>query len=73
MRTDTPAHGLWSLVVINAAVFIIFASWVPGEGGPVDWELGLWVAIWLPPTSALLTLSFLGGSAWRRPPRPCGI
>ena len=25
MNTDVPAYGLWSLVVINAAVFIIFA------------------------------------------------
>ncbi len=25
MSTDTPAYGLWLLVVINAAVFIIFA------------------------------------------------
>ena len=25
MSTDAPAYGLWSLVVINAAVFILFA------------------------------------------------
>lgn len=25
MNTETPAYGLWSLVVINAAIFIIFA------------------------------------------------
>jgi protein-S-isoprenylcysteine O-methyltransferase Ste14 len=25
MHTDTPAYGLWSLVIINAAVFILFA------------------------------------------------
>lgn len=25
MNTDVPAYGLWSLVVINAAIFIIFA------------------------------------------------
>ena len=27
MHTNTPASGLWSLVIINAAVFIIFATW----------------------------------------------
>jgi methanethiol S-methyltransferase len=25
MSLETPAYGLWSLVVINSAVFIIFA------------------------------------------------
>ena len=25
MNTDIPAYGLWSLVIINAAIFIIFA------------------------------------------------
>ena len=25
MNHDVPAYGLWSLVIINAAVFIVFA------------------------------------------------
>jgi len=25
MNEDTPAYGLWSLVIINAAIFIMFA------------------------------------------------
>jgi protein-S-isoprenylcysteine O-methyltransferase Ste14 len=38
MHTDTPAYGLWSLVVLNAAVFIIFAFSFTHPRSPRDWR-----------------------------------
>jgi methanethiol S-methyltransferase len=38
MHTDTPAYGLWSLVVINAAVFIIFAFSFTHPRSARDWR-----------------------------------
>ena len=38
MRHDTPAYGLWSLVFINAAVFIIFAFSFTHPRKARDWR-----------------------------------
>jgi len=38
MHTDTPAYGLWSLVVLNVAVFIIFAFSFTHPRSPRDWR-----------------------------------
>lgn len=38
MNTDTPAYGLWSLVIINSAVFIIFAFSFTKPKTPRDWR-----------------------------------
>ncbi len=36
--TDAPAYGLWTLVVINSAVFIIFAYSFAKPQSPRDWR-----------------------------------
>lgn len=36
--TDEPAYGLWSLVVINSLVFIIFAFSFSKPRTPRDWR-----------------------------------
>ena len=38
MNQDTPAYGLWSLVVINSLVFIIFAFSFTKPRTPRDWR-----------------------------------
>ena len=38
MSTDTPAYGLWSLVVINSAVFLIFAFSFTKPRTARDWR-----------------------------------
>jgi len=38
MNTDTPAYGLWSLVIINSLVFIIFAFSFAKPKTPRDWR-----------------------------------
>jgi protein-S-isoprenylcysteine O-methyltransferase Ste14 len=38
MHTDTPAYGLWSLVIINAAVFILFAFSFTHPRSARDWR-----------------------------------
>src|SRR3989338_6797694 len=38
MNTDVPAYGLWSLVIINSAVFIIFAFSFAKPNTPRDWR-----------------------------------
>jgi protein-S-isoprenylcysteine O-methyltransferase Ste14 len=38
MHTDTPAYGLWSLVIINAAVFIVFAFSFTHPRSARDWR-----------------------------------
>jgi protein-S-isoprenylcysteine O-methyltransferase Ste14 len=38
MHADTPASGLWPLVVLNAAVFIIFAFSFTHPRSPCDWR-----------------------------------
>lgn len=36
--TDTPAYGLWSLVVLNSVVFIVFAFSFARPGSARDWR-----------------------------------
>lgn len=38
MNTDAPAYGLWSLVIINSLVFIIFAFSFTKPKTPRDWR-----------------------------------
>ena len=38
MSLETPAYGLWSLVVINSAVFIIFALSFTRPRTARDWR-----------------------------------
>ena len=38
MHSDTPAYGLWSLVILNAAVFIIFAFSFTHPHSARDWR-----------------------------------
>jgi len=38
MNTDVPDYGLWSLVIINSAVFIIFAFSFTKPKTPQDWR-----------------------------------
>jgi protein-S-isoprenylcysteine O-methyltransferase Ste14 len=38
MHEDMPAYGLWSLVVINSAVFILFAFSFAKPQSPRDWR-----------------------------------
>ena len=38
MNTDAPDYGLWSLVIINSAVFIIFAFSFTKPKTPRDWR-----------------------------------
>ena len=38
MNTDVPAYGLWPLVVINAAAFIIFAFSFTHPSTGRDWR-----------------------------------
>ncbi len=38
MNTDAPDYGLWSLVIINSAVFIIFAFSFTKPQTPRDWR-----------------------------------
>ena len=39
MNHDVPAYGLWSLVVINTAVFLIFAFSFTRSHTARDWRL----------------------------------
>jgi protein-S-isoprenylcysteine O-methyltransferase Ste14 len=39
MNADAPAYGLWSLVIINSLVFIIFAFSFTKPKTPRDWRL----------------------------------
>jgi protein-S-isoprenylcysteine O-methyltransferase Ste14 len=38
MHADAPAYGLWSLVILNSAVFIIFAFSFVKPRSPRDWR-----------------------------------
>ena len=38
MTNEAPAYGLWTLVVINSAVFIIFAYSFAKPQSPRDWR-----------------------------------
>src|SRR6516164_964127 len=36
--TEAPAYGLWSLVIVNSAVFILFALSFAKPSSPGDWR-----------------------------------
>lgn len=63
MHTDTPASGLWVLVILNAAVFIIFACSFTHPRSARDWRAFGAFAAFLVALFYGRTMLGVGGSA----------
>ena len=64
MTTDAPAYGLWSLVVINAAIFIFFAFGFTKPRTARDWRSFGAFSAFLAWTCSRITPGIYGRPYW---------